>query len=148
LRHKADRYLYTSHFFLRILLLIICVALAAIIIAYSKDIQAQTTSDWAFLNIMGLPWRCGDEDPRHITRDWNDHWEDYPNGGASIDFNATGRRDRDRDVLAPFGGRVTTGYSKEDYGNFVIIDAGNGWSVRLAVYTEALEGKRFKIDDV
>jgi len=109
-------------------------------ISSSRDVQAETTEDWAFLRIMGMPWRCGHrcdpkkkEEPRQITQDWNDHWSNGSATGAAIDFNAPGECDYNRDVLAPFGGTVATGDQGDaGYGKYVIIDAGNGWSVRLA----------------
>lgn len=110
------------------LVTVICVAFALFI---PPPARAQSTPDWEFLNTMGLPWRCGEEEEREITQDWNDHWAaDPPSTGVAIDFNASD--DYDKDVLAPFAGEVSIDYWPNTYGLSVIIRADNGWMVRLA----------------
>lgn len=84
---------------------------------------------------MILPWRCGDKEPRRLSQDWIGHRAvgfaldfGHPNGGEYV---------RGTDILAPMGGSVTKGYIRgENYGNWVKIDAGNGWSVLLAHLAE------------
>ncbi len=114
----------------------ITLAVITVTVFYSpRATQAQTSSDFEFLSTMGLPWRCGDEEPRYVTKDWNDHWETSPPTavGAAVDFNRGGEADYDKDVLAPFAGTVITrDTGSTEYGKLVIIDAGNGWSVYLA----------------
>lgn len=103
--------------------------------ASTPPAYSQSTQDFEFLNRIGLPWHCREKEPRYITKSWIDHWDTNPPsaGGVGIDFNAPGSTDHDIDVLAPFGGTVTSaGWHSAGYGNVVTIDAGNGWSVLIA----------------
>jgi murein DD-endopeptidase MepM/ murein hydrolase activator NlpD len=99
----------------------------------SATVKAQASTDFGFLNTIGLPWKCGEADPRMVTKDWNDHWNNNTAKGAAIDFNFEGNGDDNKDVLAPFSGTITKSEWIDDaYGEGIIIDAGNGWSVLIA----------------
>lgn len=89
------------------------------------------SADYGFLEALKLPWQQGDTEPRILTQDWRDHNVigfaldfGHPQGGAYL---------QDTDLLAPMAGTVTKGTDPgTGYGNWVKIDADNGWQVLLA----------------
>ena len=95
--------------------------------------------DYGFLDSLKLSWRCGEKEPRLLTQDWQDHWAVGGAVGFALDFGHQngGEYIRGTDVLAPMSGTVTKGTDPgTGYGNWVKIDAGNGWSVLLAHLAE------------
>lgn len=98
--------------------------------------------DYDFPNTLKFPWCAGEKEPRGLTQDWVDH----DATGLALDFGRSqneqgvqGPPVRGTLVLAPMAGTVRkVPDSGTTLGNFVEIDAGNGWVMRLA-HLEAID---------
>lgn len=104
-------------------------------------IRNPTPSDYEFLESLKFPWCRGNKDPRLLVQDWVDHKA----VGVALDFGHKLGDEKLGDeyvrgtpVLSPLSGRITgKGFDpgappNDQYGNWVKVDAGNGWQVLLA----------------
>lgn len=127
----------------------VCVVLTIILLSVlttAAGNASPTPQDYAFLDSLRLPWGCGDKEPRRLTQDWIGHQA----VGFALDFGKppSGESVEGTSILAPYGGTACYKQQKDangnlvGYGNYVDIDIGNGWQVRLAHLLDANTGCR------